>query len=167
MEFNSSHVYFILDRIFLRNFIWSLLWISLWQYPVIQLGTILTFQIWYLGFLLWHRPYRYLADMVTTIFSEISLIIVLILLYDLSLNNSNYFFMLIASLIHVLVVIVCTGSRIFVDLWTKFRAIDILDRDEGKDSIKSPLLVRNISPADNFKNSPVRVSSVPGSPLRK
>jgi len=111
-EYQLSYIFFKLDNILTRNFLWALLGVALWQYPVPQMLALAIFQLWYTLFLLWHRPHKYTSSLIAEIIAEMGMTIVLFILLLIAKTGGNYDALVGVSAINFVVIISTSCSKI-------------------------------------------------------
>jgi len=109
--YSITHYLFKLDFLLARQFMWSMLAIAMWRTPSYQLVVMLIYQIWYTLFILWHKPYKNIVLLVIDLFSQAALVIVILMLFDLAYYYGHYYLFAIISLVHLMVMVVCTFGK--------------------------------------------------------
>ena len=99
-DFKTSNIFFIVDILLLRYFVWILLFISLSHTPY-QLPVILVFQCWYTVFLSWNRPFKFKRFWLESVIPEFILIFVISFIIHLSYYEYHYILMLVIPILHL------------------------------------------------------------------
>lgn len=139
-DYHPDYFLFKMDELIIRQFVWALIAVALWQLPFIQLGVLLGLQAWWVLFLLWHRPFKSPATFAANLLAEVGMLVNIALVVDLAKFNDHYYHLLTISIIHLVVLVGTTCSQLVYHVYTK------LFRDDSRYEDEHSPLIRESQP---------------------